>query len=198
MKQTIKTGCLFGSFNPIHIGHLLVAEYMATRTDLDEVQLIVSPQNPLKQQQGLAQDVHRLAMARLATSSNNGLVVNDLEFELAKPSYTIATLDELAGRHPDRSFKLIMGSDNLALFRKWRDWERILSDYGCYVYNRPGNPPGDLEGADGVEYFDAPLINISATYIRECLLHGFSTRYLMPNSVAEYIGEHDVYPFQTK
>ena len=198
MTKTIKTGCLFGSFNPIHIGHLMVAEFMATRTDLDEVQLIVSPQNPLKEQLYLAQDEHRLAMARLATADNDGLSVNDLEFELAKPSYTIVTLDELAVRHPDRSFVLIMGSDNLAIFRQWRDWERILKDYGCYVYNRPGFAPGDLEGAEGVRYFEAPLINVSATYIRRCLRDGISTRYLIPDVVSDYIREHDVFGFQRK
>lgn len=191
--KTIKTGCLFGSFNPIHIGHLMVAEFMATRTDLDEVQLIVSPQNPLKKQLDLAQDVHRLAMTRLATEDNNGLVVNDLEFEMAKPSYTIVTLDELARRHPDRQFVVIMGSDNLAIFRDWREWRRIISDYGCYVYNRPGFPPGDLENVEGIRYFDAPLINVSATYIRNSLHKDLSTRYILPEVVASYIRRHGLY-----
>jgi nicotinate-nucleotide adenylyltransferase len=196
--KTIKTGCLFGSFNPIHIGHLMVAEFMATRTDLDEVQLIVSPQNPLKQQVDLAQDVHRLAMAKLATEDNNGLVVNDLEFQMAKPSYTIVTLDELARRHPDRHFVVIMGSDNLAILKQWRQWERIISDYGCYVYNRPGYPPGDLEFASGVRYFDAPLINVSSTYIRNSLHTGLSTRYLIPKVIGSYIRRHDLYPLAEK
>lgn len=192
--KTIKTGCLFGSFNPIHIGHLMVAEFMATRTDLDEVQLIVSPQNPLKQELDLAQDVHRLAMTQLAIADNNGLAVNDLEFEMAKPSYTIVTLDELARRHPDRQFVVIMGSDNLAILRNWREWQRIISDYGCYVYNRPGFTPGDLENVEGVRYFDAPLINVSATYIRNSLQNGLSTRYLLPKVVASYIRRHGLYP----
>ena len=174
----------------------MVAEYMADRTDLNEVQLIVSPHNPLKEQRGLAEATHRLAMVELAVADNPNLVVNDIEFELPIPSYTGSTLDELSARHPDREFVLIIGSDNLAVFKQWRDWERILDVYGCYTYARTGAViPEDLATHRSVRLYNAPLINVSATYIRECITHNRSTRYLVPDTVREYIEQHEVFDF---
>ena len=194
----IKTGCFFGSFNPVHVGHLMVAEYMATATDLDEVMLIVSPQNPLKSQHVLADEDHRLRMAELALRDNDQIGVSDIEFGLSRPSYTIHTLDALAKNDPDRSFVLIMGSDNLDIFEKWFQWERILDDYGCYVYNRRGSDISDWQDHPGVRLFEPPMIDVSATYVRECLALGRSIRYLVPDSVVDYIRTHDVYGNSSK
>ena len=193
MGKRIKTGCLFGSFNPIHNGHLMVAQYMATQTDLDEVELVVSPQNPLKKNGWLADERHRLEMTRLAVEDNPLLSVNDIEFDLSRPSYTIRTLKEMSLRHPDREFALIMGSDNLAGFKQWKDWERILDDYSCYVYLRPDDDPGDLSTHPNVNICDAPSIYLSSTYIRESLAGGYTTKYLIPDKVRDYIDAHRLY-----
>jgi nicotinate-nucleotide adenylyltransferase len=193
MSNRIKTGCLFGSFNPIHNGHLMVAQYMATQTDLEEVELVVSPHNPLKDPEWMAEGRHRLAMTRLAIEGNSRLSVNDIEFELSRPSYTIQTLTALTAKDPNREFTLIMGSDNLAGFKQWKDWERILDDYRCYVYLRPDEDPGELSTHRGVTIFSAPSIHLSSTYIRDSLASGYSTKYLIPDLVRTYIEEQNVY-----
>jgi len=193
MTKRIKTGCLFGSFDPIHNGHLMVAQYIATQTDLDVVELVVSPHNPLKASDRMADGGHRLEMSRLAVEDNPLLSVNDIEFDLSRPSYTIRTLHELSSKHPDHDFTLIMGSDNLANFRKWKDWESILDKYGCYVYLRPDYDPGDLSNHHRVKIYNAPSIHLSSTFIRECLVAGYSTKYLIPDSVRDYIAEHKIY-----
>ena len=189
----IKTGCFFGSFNPIHHGHLMVAEYMASQTDLDLVELVVSPHNPLKDERGLADEMHRLGMARIAVQNNPGLSVNDIEFHLDKPSYTIRTLDRLTEKHPDREFILIMGSDSLTHFRKWLEWERILDDYGCYVYSRRGELASEWKEDPRIRLFDSPQIDVSATYVRDSIASGHSIRYLVPDSVRDYIEQHEVF-----
>ncbi len=193
MSNRIKTGCLFGSFNPIHNGHLMVAQYMATQTDLEEVELVVSPHNPLKDPQWMAEDQHRLAMTKLAVEGNPRLSVNAIEFELSRPSYTIETLTELSSRHPERAFTLIMGSDNLAGFKRWKDWEKILKNYRCYVYLRPDEDPGELSTHRGVKIFSAPSIHLSSTYIRDSLACGYSSKYLIPDVVRDYIDVYNVY-----
>ncbi len=193
MSKRRKTGCLFGSFNPIHNGHLMVAEFMATRTDLDEIQLVVSPQNPLKQSECLADEIHRLEMTKLATVDNPLLSVNDVEFSLSRPSYTIRTLTELSSRYSNREFTLIMGSDNLAGLKQWRDWEKILDHFSCYVYLRPHEDPGDLATHRGVQLFNAPSIHLSSTFIRDSLAQRLSTKYLIPDEVRSYIDKHELY-----
>ena len=193
MSKRIKTGCLFGSFNPIHNGHLMVAEYMATQTDLEAVEFVVSPQSPFKDAGLMAEEGHRLAMTRLAVEDNPLLSVNDIEFELSRPSYTIRTLTELSSKNPDREFSLIMGSDNLAGFKQWRDWKKILNNYRCYVYLRPDADPGELSTHPGVDIFSAPSIHLSSTFIRESIATGYSTKYLIPEKVRAYIEEHKIY-----
>ncbi|RLD19149.1 MAG: nicotinic acid mononucleotide adenylyltransferase [Bacteroidetes bacterium] len=193
MNKRIKTGCLFGSFNPIHNGHLMVAEYMASQTDLDGVEFVVSPHSPFKDPDLMSDELHRLEMTRLALEDNPLLSVNDIEYGLGRPSYTIETLTALSIKHPEREYSLIMGSDNLAGMRKWRDWEKILDRYNCYVYLRPGAHPGDLIQHRGVEIFDVPSIHLSSTYIRDTLANGYSTKYLIPGKVRAYIEEHGLY-----
>lgn len=188
-------GCLFGSFNPIHMGHLIIGQYMATQTDCDVVHFIVSPQNPLKRPEGLADENHRLAMARLGVRRNPLLHVNSVEFGLTRPSYTFNTLTHLRSRNPDNTYRLIIGSDNLAIFKKWRNWERILDEFGCYVYLRPGHSPGHMARHRKVQVFDAPLLDISASYIRRRLQKDESIRYLVAENVRRYIVTHDVYAF---
>jgi nicotinate-nucleotide adenylyltransferase len=193
MIRRIKTGCLFGSFNPIHNGHLMVAQFMATQTDLEVVELVVSPQNPLKDTGWLADERHRLAMAKLAVQENPILKVNDIEFGLSRPSYTINTLTELSSKYPNREFILIMGSDSLAGLKQWKDWEQILDNFRCYVYLRPDNDPGELSTYPGVEIFSAPSIHLSSTFIRDSLAFAYSTKYLIPDNVRAYIEEHKIY-----
>ena len=191
--KTKSIGCLFGSFNPPHMGHLIIAQYMATRMGIDEVQLIVSPQNPLKEASGLAPAEHRLKMTRMATARNALLKVNAVEFKLPVPSYTINTLEHLQKAHPRNSYRLIIGSDNLAVFRQWKDWERILKDFGCLVYMRPGHPVTPLSKRKGVEVCHAPYLDISATYVRERINGQESIRYLVAPSVEAYIVKHGLY-----
>lgn len=188
-----KTGLFFGSFNPIHVGHLIIANYMATQTDLDQVWLVVSPQNPLKQKSGLAKDRDRLNMARLATEDNPALRVSDIEFHLPKPSYTIDSLAYLTEKYPDRRFVLIMGGDNLATLAKWKNYEAILNGYDVYVYKRPEYALGIFADHPGVRVFDAPQLEISASYIRNCLTQKKSIQYLVPDAVIAYLEGGGIY-----
>jgi nicotinate-nucleotide adenylyltransferase len=188
-----KTGLFFGSFNPVHVGHLIIANFMATQTDLDEVWLVVSPQNPLKQKQSLARDHDRLHLVRLAIGDNPNLRASDIEFSLPKPSYTIDTLTYLRERYPERAFTLIMGSDNLATLHKWKNYELLLRDYRIFVYQRPEYPPGELADHPQVQVFDAPLMKISASYIRRCIQEGYSVQYLVPEAVFAYLESSGIY-----
>ncbi len=178
-----RIGLFFGSFNPIHIGHLIIAEFMATRGPLDKVWLVVSPHNPLKERKSLAPGRQRLHWARLAVEDNPKLAVSDIEFYLPKPSFTVDTLAHLKEKYPQHQFDLIVGGDNLATFNKWKNYEWILNNHRLHVYNRPGEQLGDLALHPGVHVYEAPLLSISATYIRQCLQNGESVRYLIPEQV---------------
>ncbi len=182
-----KTGLFFGSFNPVHVGHMIIANYMATQTDLKEVWMIVSPQNPLKTKKTLARDYDRLYLVRLAIGDNVVIRASDIEFGLPKPSYTIDTLVYLKEKYPQREFVLIMGSDNLATLHKWKNHEIILRDYEIYVYKRPDFAEGPLIDHPHVKTFDAPLMRLSASYIRQCIREGKSVQYLVPEAVNEYL-----------
>jgi nicotinate-nucleotide adenylyltransferase len=186
-------GLFFGSFNPIHIGHLIIANYMATQTDLREVWLVVSPQNPLKPKKSLARDHDRLHLAHLAIGDNWRLRASDIEFGLPKPSYTIDTLAHLRERYPEKQFILIMGGDSLSTLPKWKNYQIILRDYRIYVYQRPGHDPGEWAGHPNVKLFDAPQMHISATYIRDCIRQGYSIRYLVPDAVRDYLESSNLY-----
>ncbi len=188
-----RTGLFFGSFNPIHIGHLIIANYMATQTDLEEVWLVVSPHNPLKPKSSLANDYDRLHLVHLAVEDNSMLRASDIEFGLPKPSYTIDTLTYLKERYPTRSFALIMGSDNLNSLHKWKNFELLLRDYQIRVYRRPNASNGAYDSHPNVVVYEAPLLQISATYIRQCLKEGRSIRYLVPEPVFRYLSDNRLY-----
>lgn len=188
-----KTGLFFGSFNPVHIGHLIIANYMATQTDLRQVWFVVSPHNPLKAKQSLARDRDRLHLVHLAIDDNPLLRASDIEFGLPQPSYTIDTLTHLKERYPERAFALIMGSDNLATLHKWKNYELILRDYELYVYRRPDAAPADLEQHPNVRLFDAPMMYLSASYIRDCIRAGKSVQYLVPPTVFDYLDSGNLY-----
>ena len=175
-----RVGLLFGSFNPIHVGHLILAEHFATRTDLAEVWLVVSPQNPFKVGAELLPEAQRLRFVEQAIAGNARLRAEAIEFELPRPSYTIATLDALRARHLGTDFVLLMGGDNLPSLPRWQQAERILSEVDIYVYPRPGTPLPDLMPFPRVQVMQAPLLDISATYVRENLRTGHSIRYLVP------------------
>lgn len=184
-----KVGLYFGSFNPVHTGHLIIAEFFATRTELDEVWLVVSPQNPFKPSSELAPELHRLEMVKLAIAGNPKLHACDLEFQLEKPSFTVNTLKVLSQNFPDYDFTLLIGEDNIAAFHKWKDYEFILGNYNVRIFPRIHNnadPENALTGRD-VKMVDAPRIEISSTLIRESIRNGKSVRYLTPDVVLRYI-----------
>ncbi|WP_367391710.1 nicotinate (nicotinamide) nucleotide adenylyltransferase [Lewinella sp. LCG006] len=188
-----KTGLFFGSFNPVHTGHMVIANFMATQTDLDEVWMIVSPQNPLKNKKSLARDHDRLHLVRLAIGENIHLRASDVEFSLPQPSYTVDTLIYLREKYPDREFVLIMGGDNLGTLHKWKNYEILLRDYQIYVYQRPQYELGELAEHPSIHLWEAPLMQISASYIRRCLQEGLSVQYLVPDAVYEYLEGSGLY-----
>lgn len=189
----MKIGLFFGSFNPIHVGHLVIANYMATQTDLKQVWMLVSPQNPLKKKSSLAKDYDRLHLVQIAIEDNPSLKASDIEFKLPKPSYTIDTLTYLSEKYPDKEFVLIMGGDNLASLHKWKNYEVLLRDYQIYVYQRPAYDLGELQTHPNVQIFDAPQMNISASYIRKCIQNKQSIQYLVSEKVYEYLEGSSMY-----
>jgi nicotinate-nucleotide adenylyltransferase len=193
VAQPLRVGLLFGSFNPIHIGHLILAEYFATRTDLSEVWLVVSPQSPFKVGEDLLPETERLALLQLAVADNPCLRAEAIELSLPRPSYTIATLDALRAQHPTHDFVLLMGGDNLAGLPRWREANRLLQEFDLYVYPRPGAALPPLAEFPRVKVFSAPLLDISATFIRASIRDGKSIRYLVPPEVAREIATHHLY-----
>lgn len=189
----MKTGLFFGSFNPVHIGHQVIAGYMAEFTDLKEVWFVVSPHNPLKEKSSLLKDHHRLAMLRLAVEDSPHLKVSDIEFGLPSPSYTINTLVHLEERHPDREFALIMGGDNLAGLKKWKKYELILERHDLYVYPRQTPYAGEFEHHPRVRFIDAPLMEISSSFIRDAVRSKKDVRYMLPAKVYDYMREMHFY-----
>ncbi len=194
MPKAKKIGLFFGSFNPIHIGHLIIAEYMATRTDLDQVWLVVSPQNPLKKRSTLAKDYDRLHMVRLALEDNPKLKVTNIEFSLPKPSYTIDTMVYLHEKYPQHNFSLIMGGDNIANIQKWKNFNLLLERYPIHVYKREGSDTESLNHPKtDIRQYDVPMMDISSTYIRQSIVDGKSIRYLVPEKVFEYLDGSNLY-----
>ena len=182
-----KIGLFFGSFNPIHMGHLIIANLMVETTDLYRVWFVVSPQNPFKPSKGLLHAFDRYDMVRTAIHDNYSLEVTDVEFHLPVPSYTIHTLVHLREKHPDKRFSVIIGEDNLVNFAKWKNHDQILEQYGLYVYPRPSTQPSELKTHPNVTFVDAPMLDISATFIRNCIRNKQSVRYLVPDAVEEMI-----------
>ena len=189
----MKIGLFFGSFNPIHTGHLILANYMAEFTDLKEVWFVISPHNPFKQKATLLSDNHRLALVNLAINDDDKLKASNIEFKLPQPSYTINTLVKLKEKFKKNDFVLIMGADNLETFNKWKNYEEILENHQLYVYPRPGHQGGVLKDHPNVVFHDAPIIEISSTFIREAIKHKKNVRYFMPDSVYKYITEMHFY-----
>ena len=185
-------GIFGGSFNPVHNGHIMLAQYLAQHSHLDEVWLTLSPQNPLKISNSLLDDNHRLAMLNLAIERYPLLKVCDIELEMPRPSYTINTLDELSRRYPDYRFNIVIGGDNWNIIDRWKDYQRIINEYGVVIYPRPGYELSSTNYSN-VVVVDAPLADISSTEIREAFANGKEARHLIPQKVAEYIIKHDLY-----
>jgi len=193
MKIKSKTGLFFGSFNPIHNGHLMIAGYMVEYTDLNEVWFIVSPQNPLKEKSTLLEDHHRLAMANIAVEDDPRLRASNIEFHLPKPSYTIDTLTYLQEKYPQKEFILIAGSDTLPTLHKWKNYEQLLELYHFYIYPRPFSEKSPFDDHPHVRFVPAPLIEISSSFIRKGISEGKNMSYFLPDKVWKYIEEMHFY-----
>lgn len=182
----MKIGLYFGSFNPIHIGHLIIAQYILEHADVDKIWFVVSPQNPLKQSNSLLNEYHRLHLVELAIAGNPKFRASNIEFSLPKPSYTIDTLTYLAEKFPQEQFSVIMGSDSVQNLEKWKNYETLLKYYNILVYERPGFEV-DTQKFPQLKIFQAPHLDISATYIRKQIQEGNSIKYLVPDEVKDYI-----------
>ncbi|WP_291858991.1 nicotinate (nicotinamide) nucleotide adenylyltransferase, partial [Marinilabilia sp.] len=188
-------GLLFGSFNPIHIGHLALANYLLEFAPFDEVWFIVSPQNPFKEQSDLVDAHHRLEMVKLAVSREKRFKASDIEFDMPVPSYTLKTLELLKTSNSDHLFTLIIGSDNLLTFPRWYAAKQILEKYQILVYPRPGYPTekADPDFLDKVKIKEAPLLDISSTFIRKAFTENKKLPYLVPHEVFDYITSKGLY-----
>ena len=193
MKPGHKIGLFFGSFNPIHVGHMIIANIMAENTDLNKVWFVVSPQNPFKKSKGLLHEFDRYDMVKAAIADNYKLEVSDVEFHLPKPSYTIDTLAVISEKNPQHAFKVLIGEDNLINFEKWKNHDQILNQYGLYVYPRPNVKKSEIRSHGNVKMVEAPLLDISATYIRQCIKSNKSVRYLVPEQVEQMIRMRNFY-----
>lgn len=189
----MRTGLFFGSFNPIHVGHMVIANYMLEFTDLEKLWFVISPQNPMKEKASLLDQRQRLAIVQRAIGDNNRFKASDIEFKLPRPSYTINTLVHLQEKYPAHRFVLILGSDNLETFHKWKNYEQILKDFELYVYPRPGHDGGNLKDHERVTWVPAPLIEISASFLRSSLKSGKDIRYFIPEQAYNYMREMHFY-----
>lgn len=185
-------GLFFGSFNPIHIGHLIIANHIVENTDIDKIWFVVSPHNPLKDSHSLLNEYDRLHLVRISIEDNPKFRASNIEFGLAKPSYTIDTLTYLAEKFPLERFSVIMGSDSFQNIHKWKNYEHLLKTYPLVVYKRPGFDITETHGAQ-LTVTEAPLLPISATYIRDLVKQGKSCRYLVHDAVYEYIRESNYF-----
>lgn len=192
----MKIALLGGSFNPVHIGHMMLASYVKQFMGFDEVWLMLSPLNPLKVNTAdIIPDIYRLKMLDVAIGNAQGLVVNDIELSMPRPSYTINTMAYLTKKYPKHTFKLVIGADNWKIFSHWKDFERLLDEYGVMVYPRPGYPIGTVYD-ERVEVIHAPTVDISSTFIRKSLARGKDMSYFLPAGVFEYIKANKLYGFK--
>lgn len=191
-----KTGLFFGSFNPIHIGHLILANYILENSDMEELWFVVSPQNPFKDKKSLLKDNNRLDMVQLAVKNYPKMRASNVEFSLPKPSYTIDTLTYLKEKYPDYSFSLIIGEDNLESLHKWKNAELLIKNYQIIVYprvlNEEKNEPEYLQH-ENISLIKAPIIELSATEIRQMIKEGKNVRPMLPPEVFEYLDGSSFY-----
>jgi len=194
-----KIGLYFGTFNPIHVGHLIIANYLANNSDLTQIWFVISPHNPFKDKNNLLEDYHRLSMVQRAVEDNLKLKVSSIEFDLPKPSYTVFTLQTLKEKYPATQFSLIMGEDNLRTFHKWKNYEYILENHEIYIYPRLQNQTENLNDTNelakhkNVHLCNAPIMNISSTFIRDSIKNKKDVRYLLTEPVYKYLDEMNFY-----
>lgn len=189
----MRIGLFFGSFNPIHIGHLVIANYIREYTDLDKIWFVVSPQNPFKKKSSLLENYERLELVHRAIGDSARYEASSIEFGLSQPSYTIDTLVHLREKHPNHTFALIMGSDNLEYFHKWKNFEIILRDYELIIYPRPTYDFNNFQYKAKMQVVDAPLMDISSSLIRKMFHEGKNPEFLLPKDVYTYIEEMSFY-----
>ena len=189
----MEVGLYFGSFNPIHHGHLIIASHILYHSKLDQLWFVVSPQNPLKQSAGLLNEYHRLYLVQLSVEDEKNMRAIDIEFKLPKPSYTIDTLTYLSEKYPDHSFSVIMGSDSFQNISRWKNYEQILKNYQIYIYPRSGSSEIEKYPNARVTVVKAPILEISATQIRNNIKEGKPIRFLVPDKVREEIEKNGYY-----
>lgn len=196
----MKVGLYFGTFNPIHVGHLIIANHMADYYDFDQVWFVVSPHNPLKKKKSLLEDYHRLAMVKIAIEGNDKLYASDIEFSLEQPSYTAKTLAFLKEKHPNYSFSLLMGEDNLRSFQKWYNYQEIIDNHQLFVYPRFEEHSGEeqintaVRAHQNVQLCESvPMMKISASFIRKAIQEGKDVQYLLTKDVFQYVDEMNFY-----
>ena len=191
----MKIGLYFGTFNPIHVGHLTIANHLAEHSDLDQVWFVVTPQSPFKKKSTLLDDHQRLEMVYRATKDYTKLRPSDIEFGLKQPNYTIDTLTYLGEKFPEHEFSLIMGEDNLKSFHKWKNYELILEHHHIYIYPRLSEGKIDTQFNDHpkINYVAAPIMQLSSTFIRKSIKEGKNIRPMLPEHVWEYVDEMSFY-----
>jgi nicotinate-nucleotide adenylyltransferase len=185
-------GLYFGSFNPIHTGHLIIANHILDAIDVKQVWFVVSPQNPLKESNSLLHESHRLHLVNLAIEEQPKFRASSIEFKLPRPSFTIDTLTYIQEKYPQHTFSIILGGDSLQNLPKWKNYEKLLEQYKIIVYNRPGYDATKITHAN-IQIVDAPLLDISSTHIREKIKQKKSIHFLVPTAVREYIKENNYY-----
>ena len=189
----MKIGLYFGSFNPVHIGHLVIANHLQQYSDLDQVWFVVSPQNPFKEKSTLANDYDRLHLVNLAIEAYPNLRASNIEFGLPQPSYTIDTLTVLKEKYPEHDFCLIMGMDNLKSFHKWKNYEKILEQYSVLVYPRAGSDREHWADHPKFQFIEAPIMEISSTFIRNAIKEKKNVHPMLPDKVWEYLDGSSMY-----
>nr|WP_294773512.1 nicotinate (nicotinamide) nucleotide adenylyltransferase [uncultured Flavobacterium sp.] len=191
----MKIGLYFGTFNPIHVGHLIIANHLAEHSDLEQIWMVVTPHNPLKQKNTLLDDYQRLHLVRLATEDYPKIKPSDIEFKLPQPNYTVNTLAHLMEKYPQHEFSLIMGEDNLKSFHKWKNYEYILQHHDIYIYPRVSEEADNitLKNHPRIHLIDAPIVEISSTFIRESIKNKKNVQPLLPHNVWEYVDHNNFY-----